>query len=352
MAPMRAEAAGLVPCGQTTNDPATDINESAPCTICHIVVGGNGLIKWGLGIMTVVAITVIFAMAVLYVVSAGDEGMMKTAKSGITAALIGFAIMLSAWLIVNIVLTVLADTTTPGKPLAGLISNGAFNFSCDTASKANSSAPLGVVSGVAAPIAGGGACTDPEILKGKLATGGKVCDGVCRKGKCNFSPIVTAAIEANSGSMDKRLVKSFVCRESDGNPNATNSAGVITSCGLMQVNWNEVPGNTSCTGPTKNLLDPNINIAEGVRVFQRKIAASNPGSYSTSGITSVQMASAAYNCCSNGENPNAPSVSCSTGASWPSLPKWACPINPGAATFNMCKVKDYACDVEACAPLY
>lgn len=130
-------SAPLVPCGRNQNFPGTPENETDPCTICHIVVGGKGIIDWGIRIMTTVAITVLFAMAVLYVVSAGDEGLMGTAKSGIKAALIGFAIMLAAWLMVNITLTVLVDTTDTEKPLGGLVSNGAFTFSCDTKSTLN-----------------------------------------------------------------------------------------------------------------------------------------------------------------------------------------------------------------------
>ncbi len=133
LVPVGAQADGLIPCGRSFGD---DPAQQAPCTICHVVVAGNGLITWGRDIMTVIAITVIFAMAVLYVISAGDQGMMQTAKGGIKAALIGFAVMLSAWLIVNIVLTVLVDNTA-GKPLAGLVQNGAFKFSCDTSSNAN-----------------------------------------------------------------------------------------------------------------------------------------------------------------------------------------------------------------------
>jgi uncharacterized membrane protein len=72
-------------------------------------------------------------MGVLYIVSAGDQGLMKTAKSGITASLIGFAIMLCAWLIVNVVLTVLVNTEQ--KPFKDLIKNGAFSFTCDTSSE-------------------------------------------------------------------------------------------------------------------------------------------------------------------------------------------------------------------------
>lgn len=129
-----SSSGGLVPCGRTADDPATPLpaDESKPCTVCHIVVGANGVIQWGMNIMTIIAITVIFAMGVLYVVSAGNTGMMQTAKSGMLAALIGFAVMLLAWLIVNIVLTVLADTTSSNKPFKDLVSTpGIFNFSCD-----------------------------------------------------------------------------------------------------------------------------------------------------------------------------------------------------------------------------
>ena len=112
-APLPVQADGLVPCGRNEGTPA----EQAPCTVCHVIVGGVGLIKWGLSIMTILGITVAFGMAVLYVVSAGDEGMMSTAKGGIKAVLIGFAIMLSAWLIVNIILTILIDPNDTNKPL-------------------------------------------------------------------------------------------------------------------------------------------------------------------------------------------------------------------------------------------
>lgn len=141
--PMPVEAAGLVPCGRNENDDSTSLDETLPCTVCHVILGGQGLITWGLGIMTVIAITVAFAMAVLYVVSAGDQGMMQTAKGGIFAALIGFGVMLSAWLIVNIVLTTLADNSTGTRddgteaPLGGLVQEGAFQFSCDISSNVN-----------------------------------------------------------------------------------------------------------------------------------------------------------------------------------------------------------------------
>ncbi|OIQ04544.1 MAG: hypothetical protein COZ86_02255 [Candidatus Moranbacteria bacterium CG_4_8_14_3_um_filter_41_13] len=129
LAPLSVDAA-LIPCGRNSGT----ASEMAPCTICHIIVGGAGLITWGLGIMTVVAICVIVAMAILYIVSAGYDGLMTTAKGGIKASLIGFAVILGAWLIVNVVLTMLSVDRGAGKPLAGLIQTNAFTFTCDTTS--------------------------------------------------------------------------------------------------------------------------------------------------------------------------------------------------------------------------
>lgn len=130
--PLPSDAA-LVPCGRSSGTAA----EMAPCTVCHLVLGGKGVIDWGLRVMTYIAIAVIVAMGIMYIVSAGDEGMMKTAKGGIVASLVGFAVMLGAWLIVNTVITILAVDESAGKPLSGLRSSGAFTFTCDTASKVN-----------------------------------------------------------------------------------------------------------------------------------------------------------------------------------------------------------------------
>lgn len=132
--------ASIVPCGLSQDDATTPLplDESKPCTLCHIVLGGQGLVAWGLKIMAIIAITVIFAMGVLYILSAGNSGMMQTAKGGMIAALIGFAVMLSAYLIVNVILTILVDTASPDKPFLNLTATqGYFNFACDITSNVN-----------------------------------------------------------------------------------------------------------------------------------------------------------------------------------------------------------------------
>ena len=57
----------------------------------------------------------------------------------------------------------------------------------------------------------------------------------------------------------------------------------------------------------------------------------------------------AYNCCANKTIPNSPSADCTPANGFPfSIPKWACPINPGEGDFNMCSVKSYACELSVC----
>ena len=119
--------AALVPCGLSQDDPTTPIYEDDPCTVCHVVIGGKGIIDYALQIMTFVAIAVIVAMAILYIVSAGNEQRIQLAKTGLKASLVGFAVILGAWLIVNLILGVLTNGTVPGLEK----SDGAFTFTCD-----------------------------------------------------------------------------------------------------------------------------------------------------------------------------------------------------------------------------
>src|SRR3989344_3352561 len=124
--PIPASAAGLVICGQNQDDSATgDIDESKPCTVCHFILMGEKVVDWLMQMMIIIAIVVITAMGILYIVSAGDAGMIKTAKGGLTAALVGFALMLGGWLIVNTTLFFLA-----GSFVAGFSSSGTFTFTC------------------------------------------------------------------------------------------------------------------------------------------------------------------------------------------------------------------------------
>jgi hypothetical protein len=272
--------------------------------------------------------------------------------------------MLGAWLIVNTVLSILADQG-PGKPLSGLQSNGVFSFTCSLVSSSGSTSgrtdnplgPGGTGTGTGTGGTGSGAaCTDPAAEKTRLTSGGVVCNQTCRKTKCNFSQEVLDAIQNNSGTIDPKIVKAIACQESTGNVRAVNRRGNVLSCGLMQVN--APSGSQSCP---EELFNPAISVQRGVVLLNQKMSATSSAAsrYSGVGITNLQTALAAYNCCENGEDPNAQSNSCQTaagtspGQGWPAVPKWACPIDPGSdPVSNMCGVKNYACDITACAAQY
>lgn len=109
------DRAGLIPCGGPTD----------PCTLCHLIVGIHGLVQYGIGIITAICFAAIFFAGVMYIISVGDEGMMKSAKSFLSSALIGFAVVMSAWLIVTVVIWVLA-----ARPSSGITGKGWATFSC------------------------------------------------------------------------------------------------------------------------------------------------------------------------------------------------------------------------------
>lgn len=321
--PLPATAA-IVPCGRSGADATAD--EKKPCTICHLVVGGNRIIEWGLKVMTFVAIAVIVAMAILYIVSTGNEGLMKTAKGGITAALAGFAIMLGAWLIVNTTLRILT-AKVPG--LA--VSSGGFSFSCDTTSLAGTAG--GGEGG------GGAVCENVDVAKTRLKSGGTVCNNSGTCPSCNTAPFETL-IQKSAGVVPLSLIRGLIARESSCDPTKEKSESNGTkSCGLMQVN-------TAASSKTcENLKDPKIGIEEGIRILtdaylQAQIKKSLYGNT----VTVNELAAAIHNA---GAGQSTESADCKQ-PDWPVIPKWGCPINPGTAQFNACAIKDYACNVGAC----
>lgn len=135
LVPVAPAEAGIIPCGLTTDDTNQAGDQTAKCTLCHLIIGINSIIVFLRNIMSAIAIAVIVAMAFIYITSAGDEGRMRFAKGGIAAALIGFAIILLAWVIVNFVLTI-RDSSGNSIFDANLVRAGWDSFQCNTTSQA------------------------------------------------------------------------------------------------------------------------------------------------------------------------------------------------------------------------
>jgi hypothetical protein len=154
---------GLVPCGRNSGTAA----EQAPCTLCHLVIGFQRLVQYGMYMVVTLALVGIFFAGVMYMVSTGDEGMMTQAKGFLKVSLIGFAVVIAGWLIVNVTMWVLG---TKGDLGIGIVKWN--QFTCDTKSTQGSG---GATTGTTAPTA------TPST-----ANSGQKCglsnDGTCQQG--------------------------------------------------------------------------------------------------------------------------------------------------------------------------
>ena len=125
---------GLIPCGRSGNGGASE-----PCTACHAVVGVKRLMDYLTSIMVVVAITVIVAMGVLYILSGVNVDLKKRAKAGLQAVFFGLVFVLSAWLIVSTILRFMANEqfVSGGGGFIGLApGEGVYGLQCSTYSDA------------------------------------------------------------------------------------------------------------------------------------------------------------------------------------------------------------------------
>jgi hypothetical protein len=129
--PLSAHA-GVVPCGNSEHP--------GPCTLCHLIVGFWNIIDYGFKIMVFIALTGLVIAGIMYIVSAGSEELIKTAKTFIKQILGGLAIILCAWLLIFVVMNYFGVKGDLGIQKA----DGWAKFTCDT----NSSAVTSMVSNI------------------------------------------------------------------------------------------------------------------------------------------------------------------------------------------------------------
>jgi len=123
-----SNSSGVVPCGRNCDNPATEIDERDMCTLCHLLVGIDNIIDWGFAVLLVIAVMMIVIAGVTYIVSGGNQSITKAAKSALISTLVGTAIMLLAWLVVN---TIIAYILTSDND-AGTKVKGWSEFTCIT----------------------------------------------------------------------------------------------------------------------------------------------------------------------------------------------------------------------------
>lgn len=98
--PVLAADTGIVPCG----------HDGKACTLCDLIVGFKKLFDYGITTIIIICLVCATFAGVMYIVSSGNESGMESAKAFLRGSLIGLAIVLCAWVIVNTVITVLMPT--------------------------------------------------------------------------------------------------------------------------------------------------------------------------------------------------------------------------------------------------
>jgi hypothetical protein len=100
--PEISSAAPLVPC----NGP--------DCGTCELVKLGNNIITWLVSVMAVICALMIVFAGFKMVTSAGNSGEISKAKEMIANTLIGFVILLAAWLIIDTVMKMFVNQSVVG----------------------------------------------------------------------------------------------------------------------------------------------------------------------------------------------------------------------------------------------
>lgn len=93
-------AGGLVPCG--------GIGQTA-CQTCDVVKLTNNVVEWLVIVMGTLAAIIIVYAGVQLVISGGNQAAMESAKSMMTNVIIGYVIILGAWLVIDYAMKALID---------------------------------------------------------------------------------------------------------------------------------------------------------------------------------------------------------------------------------------------------
>lgn len=245
-----SENAGLVPCGRTCDDPSTGEDETKICTLCHLLVLMRNITDWIFMVMTYIAFAVLVAMGILYIVSTGKPQLTGMAKSGIWAALVGFAIVLLGWVAINVLLFVLADGALGTDTASFSVkTNGKwFEYSCDTQTKYTGTGGTG----------GNGYGGD---------TGGGGGTVTCGEGGCAKDEKVKAAVQAQTHMPANDYMAILQAGEHYSEKTAcSNRSSPTGACGVSQTmpgNYTKLCGFSSCEAMR---ADINKDIACGAKV--------------------------------------------------------------------------------------
>ena len=106
---LAADPTGIVPCG-IDKDGNKKLDWDERCTLCDLIVGFKKIFDYVIKTIIIICLACATFAGVMYVVSSGSEKMITSAKDFLKGSLIGLAVVLCSWVIVNTVITILMPT--------------------------------------------------------------------------------------------------------------------------------------------------------------------------------------------------------------------------------------------------
>lgn len=196
------------------------------CGTCQLVQLGNNIITWLVSVMAVVCAIVIVFAGFKMVTSSGNSGEISKAKEMISNTLIGFVILLAAWLIVDTVMKMFVNEGTLGRPWA--------EIECISATTPTATPTTGTVG------AGGGSLGTVAPSRGT----GALCSTL--NPYCSPTTLQAAGLTQSQAN----VMSCIAMTESSGNPTVRTTVPGSSACGLFQVTsstWRTLPLSSSCS---------------------------------------------------------------------------------------------------------
>ncbi len=254
-------AAGLVPCG--------GFSDSAMCTACDFVVMAQNIMKWFVAISASIVALVFALGGMKMVMSAGNTGAVSEAKEMMTNSVIGFLILLGAWLIVN---TVLMTVMSDGK---GIEVWGEIQCVPNPTMTATNTGGGSVTNTGGGSVTGGGTVLNIAQITQKYGTQiNSYCSGSAIS---NCKDVVTALIAAESG----------------GRTSVTSGAGAV---GLMQL----LPSNGGRNCEQNDTACIDSQIQKGIKMIESTYASTNSIPLTLASYNGGGAAIAPSGCCPSG----------------------------------------------------
>jgi len=159
----------IVPCGRSCDESdTTTIDETAPCTLCHLLIMAKNIVDLLFAWLIIVALIMLTIAGVLYIVSIGNRARTALAKYIVEKTLGGFALFLLSWLLVYTILVVISANENRLGLTQG--TDSWFEFSCDTTSSYG--AITGVPGGPGGPGPGPVTPEQEQAVRDRLAAAG------------------------------------------------------------------------------------------------------------------------------------------------------------------------------------